>query len=294
MTRRDFLTDGHPLIGFVFFALALGGTMLLWHPACIAISLVCALAYRVRLDGLRGAGRSLALLLPLMLAAAVVNPLFNHQGATILTYLPTGNPLTLESILFGLAAAGLLGAAALWFGCCTAVMTSDKIVYLFGRVAPALSLLLSMALRFVPRFRAQFRAVNGARHALGRGCGDGGMLVRAKNTAAVFSILITWCLENAVGTADSMKGRGFGLGSRTAFSLYRMGRRDKLTLAWLAACAVALAACGAAGGFAWRYFPTVKGEVGAAGLLAYLALCLTPTILNVWEERAWNLSRSET
>lgn len=294
MMRRDCFADGHPLVGFVFFALALGGTMLLWRPACIVISLLCALLYRVRLSGLRGAGRSLALLLPLMLAAAVINPLFNHQGAAILAYLPTGNPLTLESILFGLAAAGLLGAAALWFGCCTAVMTSDKLVWLFGRAAPALSLLLSMALRFVPRFRAQFRAVNESRRALGRGCGDGGVLRRARNTAAVFSILITWCLENAVGTADSMKGRGFGLGGRTAFSLYRLERRDGLILLWLGVCSLALVCVGAADGFAWRYFPTVKGGGGAVGLLIYLALCLTPTILNVWEERAWNLSRSET
>ena len=42
------------------------------------------------------------------LLAAVVNPAFVHQGVTILTYLPSGNPLTLESILYGLAAA--LGA----------------------------------------------------------------------------------------------------------------------------------------------------------------------------------------
>ena len=37
-------------------------------------------------------------LLPMLLLAAVVNPAFNHEGATLLTYLPSGNPLTLESM----------------------------------------------------------------------------------------------------------------------------------------------------------------------------------------------------
>ena len=36
-------------------------------------------------------------------------------------------------------------------------MTSDKLVWLFGRITPHLSLLLAMTLRFVPRFAAQAR-----------------------------------------------------------------------------------------------------------------------------------------
>ena len=290
MKRRDFLTDCHPLTGFAFFSLMLGCTMFFLHPLCILSSRLCALAYRVRLCG---AGRNLRFLLPLMLTAAVLNPLFNHEGATILAYLPGGNPLTLESILFGLAAAGLLGSVSLWLSCCTTVMSSDKIIYLFGRIAPALSLLLSMALRFIPRFRAQFRAVDESRHALGLGCADGNVPRRARNTAAVFSILITWALEGAMKTSDSMKGRGYGLGGRTAYSLYRIERRDRLTLLWLGVCALAVLTGGASGGFAWRYFPTVRGTVSSF-FAAYSALCLTPVILNLWEERVWRLSQSKT
>lgn len=73
-----------------------------------------------------------------------MNLAFNHQGATILAYLPSGNPLTLESIAYGFAAAAMLAAVVLWFSCWNTVMTSDKLMHLFGRVVPALSLLLSM------------------------------------------------------------------------------------------------------------------------------------------------------
>lgn len=45
-------------------------------------------------------------------------------------------------------------------------------------------------------------------------------------------------------TADSMKSRGYGLPGRTAFSLYRYSRRDRLLLLWLALCGAYVAAAG--------------------------------------------------
>ena len=105
--------------------------MFLMHPVSLAISLASALVYAVYLNGRRAVRFSLLYMLPMMVAAALVNPAFNHEGATILTYLPSGNPLTLESILYGAAAAAMLAAVVTWFSCYTAVMTSDKFVYLF-------------------------------------------------------------------------------------------------------------------------------------------------------------------
>lgn len=102
-----------------------------------------------------------AAILPLMLLTAVLNPLFNHRGLTILCWLPGGNPLTLEAIAYGIAAAGMLAAAISWFYCLNRVFTTDKFVWLFGRIIPFLSLLVSMTLRFVPQFTARARAVAG-------------------------------------------------------------------------------------------------------------------------------------
>lgn len=296
MKRRNFFSGYHPAVNLVYFVLVLGFAMFFWHPVCLLVTLGCSLRYAASLRGLRAATRGLGGLLPLMLLAAVINPLFNHEGATILRYLPTGNPLTLESVVFGFAAAAMLGAVVTWLGCCSVVLTSDKLIWLFGRILPMLSLLLSMALRFMPRFRAQFRAVNEARHSMGRGCGDGSALARLRHAVTVFSILVTWSLENAIETADSMKGRGFGLRGRTAFSIYRMEERDRLALLWLGGCGGFILSGWMAGCLDWRYFPTIRGA-GAGAMqialyLAYLALCLTPVILNRWEERAWNLSRS--
>lgn len=265
--------------------------MFLMHPVCLVISLGASLAYAVYLNGRRAVRFSLLVMLPMMAIAALVNPAFNHEGVTILTYLPSGNPLTLESILYGLAAAAMLAAVVTWFSCYTAVMTSDKFVYLFGRVIPALSLVLSMTLRFVPKFQAQFRVVSEAQRCVGRDVSNGGVIRRLRNAVTIFSIMLTWSLENAIETADSMKSRGYGLPGRTAFSIYRFDSRDKAALAWLLYCAFFLCCGAAAGGFAWRYYPTAKGAVWTPLTVClqavYLALCLTPVILDLWADRSW-------
>lgn len=297
MQHRDSFSSFHPLTNFLYFALVLVCAMFLMHPASLLISLFSAIVYSVSLSGRKAVRFLLVWLLPTMLMAAILNPAFNHEGVTILTYLPSGNPITLESVLYGLAAAVMLAAVVCWFHCYSQVMTSDKFVYLFGRVIPALSLVLSMALRFVPKFQKQFRAVREAQLCIGRGDSDR-FLQRMRNGAAVLSIMVSWALENAIETAQSMRGRGYGLPGRTAFSIYRWEKRDQLLLLWLIFCGAALLVFRQMGGLYWRYFPSVGGTAASAlavcGQLLYLALCLTPVILNRWEDRAWKHSVSSS
>ena len=275
----------------MYFALVLVFTMFFMHPVSLIISLACALAYAIYLNGKKAVRFSLMYILPMMLMAAIINPAFNHEGATILTYLPTGNPLTLESILYGLASAVMLASVITWFSCYNAVMTSDKFVYLFGRIIPALSLVLSMTLRFVPKFKAQLHVVSEAQRCVGRDVSDGTMLQRLRNAITILSIMVTWSLENAIETADSMKSRGYGLPGRTAFSIYRFDDRDKTALIWLCFCGFYIISGWMAGGLSWQYYPIIKGTLtGAFPIsfqLVYLALCLTPVILNASEDRKW-------
>lgn len=294
MEHRDHFSSYHPLVNFLYFALVLVFTMCLLHPVSLTISLGTALAYCVCLRGPRAVGHSLLYLLPMMILATLINATFNHEGATILTYLPSGNPLTLESILYGLAGSLLLGAVILWFSCYSAVMTSDKFIYLFGRVLPALSLILSMTLRFVPLFREKFHIITEAQRCVGRDLSSGTLLQRIRTAIAILSILVTWALENAIETADSMKGRGYGLPGRTAFSLYRLEQRDRLVLCWLLLCGMYLAYGWAAGYLGWHYYPLVGGAFSPSFHLVHLSLCLSPIILNRKEDRQWTHLRSKT
>lgn len=86
----------------------------------------------------------------------------------------------------------MLCAVVLWFVCFNRVITSDKFVYLFGRVIPALSLVLSMTLRFVPLFRRQLETVRQAQFCIGRDASTGSAWQRARRAVTIFSIMVTW------------------------------------------------------------------------------------------------------
>ncbi|MDR1571834.1 MAG: energy-coupling factor transporter transmembrane protein EcfT [Clostridiales Family XIII bacterium] len=292
---RDGFSGYHPAVNLLFFVMAIAFSVVFMHPLCLAVSLSCSFIYSISLNGARALRFNLRFLLPLMIAAALLNPAFNHEGATILLYLKSGNPLTLESIAFGGAAAAMLGAVVCWFSCYSAVMSSDKFIYLFGRVIPSLSLVLSMALRMVPRFRAQFRLVAEAQRCVGRDMAAGGPLTRLRRAVTVVSIMVTWALENAIETADSMKCRGYGLPGRTAFSIYRMEARDLAALAFMGGLGLYILAGSLAGGFYWSYFPYMRGApfgpLGASMLVAYAALCLSPFALDRWEDMQWRRSQ---
>jgi len=292
---KDCFSTYHPVVNFLFFAEVLGFSMFLLHPLCLVISLLCAVGYALCLNGKKALGFCLKGILPMMVFTAILNPMFSHEGITILTYLPSGNPLTLESILYGLAAAGMLAAVVLWFSCFNSVITSDKFVYLFGRVIPALSLVLSMALRFVPRFKAQLRVVTRAQKCIGKDPTRGGLVHRIRCAGAILSVMVTWALENGIDTADSMKSRGYGLPGRTAFSIYRFDKRDKQALIVLLFLGGTVLAGAALEGLTWRYFPSVKWSTTPLSfcvLVAYAALCAFPIILNRKEDRKWNALRS--
>lgn len=284
------------MVNFVYFTLVLMFSMFFMHPVYLTASLLCAAAFSIRLRGKSALRPQLKFLLPTVLAVALINPAFSHAGVTILAYLPSGNPLTLESIVYGAAAAVMLAAVILWFSCFNVVMTTDKFVYLFGRVIPSMSLVLSMAFRFVPRFAAQFREVSEAQRCIGRDLSEGSAVERIKKAASIVSIMVTWSLENAAQTADSMKSRGYGLSGRTAFSVYRLDGRDKALLVWLLLCGFYIACGWAAGGIEFHYYPMITGAaLGAFQLsfmLAYLLLCLTPIVLDAVEDIKWKHSGS--
>lgn len=287
----------HPAVGFVWFAGVILFAMLFWHPLFLAVSLVCAVWIAVLLRGRRALGFCLKAALPLAVAAAVINPLFVHRGATVLFYLG-GSAVTLEAACYGAAAGVMLAAVLVWFYCYNEVMTSDKFLYLFGRLIPATALLLSMTLRLVPRMSRQVSQIERAHRAVGLSARSGGVRDRARHGMRVLSILITWAMENAVETADAMKARGYGLPGRTSFSPYRFTARDAVFLALTVAEELFLLTAFAWGATGASYYPLLRLSAGGASfytaLCVWAALCLLPPALQYREEIRWRCLKSET
>lgn len=285
----------HPIVNFIYFLAVILFSMIFMNPVCLGISLGLSFLTAIDMKGRSMLGFGLKVLLPVMVLTALINPAFNHRGVTLITYLPGGNPLTLESILFGLAASAMIGSVICWFSCYNRIMTSDRFIYLFGRVIPSLSLIFSMILRFVPRFGAQIKRIYGAQKAL---YGEEGENLRGRARAGLrsFSAMIDLALENSIQISDSMKSRGYGQRRRTAFSIFTFERRDGVSLLLILALSAYILVGKGLGAVDYRYFPDFQAVTGgvytATVFLAYGMLCAFPLLIDIRERIQWNVLES--
>ena len=283
---NDSFSALHPALTFCYFAAVLLLTMLVLHPVFLALSLLGALGYCAVLRGWRSLGRTLGWLVPFLVLMAALNALFNHAGVTMLFYLPNGNPVTREALCYGAAAAAMFAAVILWFQCCNVVMTAEKYLYVFGSARPGVSLLLSMALRFVPKFSAHIRSVRAAQASLGCGTREGSAWQRLKNGARILSVTVSWALESGITAADSMKSRGSALHGRTAFSIYRFDNRDRAFVIALFSGIILTGMGAILGATEMFYDPVILWKplngLAAASAVGYAFLCLLPLGLELW------------
>ena len=229
----------HPTINLIYFAGAIGFTIAFHHPVFLAISYVAAFAYSVKLNGVKGLIFDLCLL-PFMAAYALWYSYYTHFGVTVIGQNFTGNDLTMESLVFGIVISVTAAAVIMWMSCVFAVFSSDKVVYLFGRVSPKASLFLSILLRSVPRIKQMAGRINTAQKGIGRGAMQGG-ITGIRFVPRLISIVITWTLESFAEASESMKSRGYSLRGRTAFSIYRFDNRDRSFVIVLFLCLTLIA-----------------------------------------------------
>lgn len=301
MIRRDAFSSYHPFINFGFFAAVIVFGMIFMHPFYLLLSFAASAAYAVYIRGAKALRFILRFPLPMIILAGLINAAFTHKGVTVLFWWKT-SPITLEAMMYGLASGLMFGSMILWFYSYNEVMTSDKFMYIFGRLIPSLSLIFSMVLRFIPRYGAEIRVISNAQKCIGRDVSNGSFRDKVKHGARIVSIMTTWALENAIDTADSMKSRGYGLSGRSSYSIYRPDKRD-LRAGGLLAAAVALTVTGTALGInrCW-YYPAFcfsgvgtgqRPFAGALFLTVYALLCFMPLIINLREDLEWRRQSAE-
>ena len=216
----------HPMINLIYFVAAITCTISFGQPVFLAISFVCAFVYSVKLGGIKTFFLNLAFTL-FAFGYAAWYSYYNHFGITNLRVNFIGNQITLEALVYGFVLGITVAAVLMWLCCVFMLITADKIVYLFGRISPKLSLFLSILLRTVPRVKTRARRIEISREGIGRGVKQGNLWQKFCHLLSLFSILITWTLEDFVESSNSMKSRGYSLRGRTAFSIYRFDNRDR-------------------------------------------------------------------
>ena len=217
----------HPVVAFGYFAVMFALSMTAMQPVYLAISLASVLSYSAVLCGWRATGRSLLWQLPLVAVVALANPLFSASGSQVLT--------------------------------------SDKVMTLFGGVAPTIGLMLSMTARLVPQFVRRGngiadveRACTAARPAEE----PAGKLAVMRGYLRRTSVLMGWGMEDSLETAGAMKARGWGAAARrTTYARYRFRR--------------------------FRFYPTIGGLAPWWNYLPYALFACLPLAITAKEHLRW-------
>ncbi len=285
----------HPTVTILYFAAVVGTAMFATNPVIELISLAGGAAFCSLLTDKNEKKRDLIFYALLMILIVVTNPIFSHNGVTPLFYLGD-NPVTLESMVYGVYIAVMVVSVMLWGKALTCVITSDKLVYLFGRVTPQLSLIFSMTLRFVPLLKEQAQKVSRAQKAMGLySCEK--KLDRLRSGARILSVLVGWSLENAVETGKAMKARGYGLKGHTNYSDFRFCKAD-FTFLMLSILLFATTLYGMiSGSLDFYYYPVITEfsvDIGSVlSFTAYAFLAFMPFILEIQEMIKWKYFRSK-
>lgn len=286
--RMRFFGTLHPAVSMCYFVCVIGLTLACPHVVTVLLSLLGGAMFNLALRGGKAFGKTMRFVLPMFLIVCIGNPLVNHRGVTML-FLLFDQWITLEAIVYGVVTACSLAAVILWFGCYQEVMTSDKFLYLFGKIAPATALLITSALRFIPQMQQNAAQIRQSRAMLQ----DNSPRLFQKLAHAIqnLSALLGMSMENAVQTADSMKARGFGARRRTTFHLFRFDARDARTLALILTLFGICVVARCYGHGYMEYYPRITAlTMGASSMTMFIlfaALMLLPSILEAKEAVVW-------
>lgn len=283
------LAGYHPIVSFSYFIVVIGTSMLYMNPVFQVISLIGALSYLIILDRYKTL-KLIKFIFVMVLVIAIINMIFVNRGSTVLFYL-RNNPVTLESLFYGFVSGLMLGSVMVWFSCYNEIMTSDKFLYIFGKITPTIALIVSMTLRLIPKLIEQTKIIANSQKTLGLDYNEGNISLKIKSCMRILSILVTWALEDAVQTADSMKARGYGIKKRTSFQIFEFINRDMVMLVYILISGMFLLAGYINGYGQLIFYPTIqKIDTDILSNMLYITffiISILPSIQELRERYKW-------
>jgi energy-coupling factor transport system permease protein len=158
--------------------------------------------------------RILPYVAPLAVTAVVLNPLFAHQGLTVLARLGNVPPfgeldVTLESVAFGAVAGLKLLVFTLAFALMTATVDPDELLRLARRVSFRSALAASLATRMWPVLERDGRRLAEAQRCRPDAGGNENRRVRLARGVTVVRAVATGALDRAMDVAATLELRGY-------------------------------------------------------------------------------------
>ena len=222
----------HPLVTFLYYAGSVALFILMLHPVFLGLGFIIILVINLLQDRFQGVRRWLIFILFTFLLMLIMNPLFNERGRHVLFEI-NQHRFTLEALFYGgMNALAIIGIIVI-FVSYNIVMTPNKQLFLFAKILPQFAVLLMLTLRFIPLMRRRLEEISVIQKSKGFSVSQGKWQYKMKNALLFVQALLTYSLEEAIQTADSMKARGYGTGKRTTYEHFTIYKGDMIAVLYL-------------------------------------------------------------
>ncbi len=216
----------HPAPCFLYYMGLIVLVTLVNHPLFLLMALFSQITLNILQDGGKRLNKSLKYYIFFGLTIFIINPFISHRGSTIILHF-LDNPITLEAMVFGFSMMLSLLTVLITFTSYNMVITPDKFMFLFSSILPKTAFMTMMSMRFVPVLRKRSQDIALVQRAQGIKRASGNLIKRIKNTMLLLNILVTWSLEEAIITAKSVRGRGYGITkNRSHYFDYKIMKYD--------------------------------------------------------------------
>ncbi|MBU9723373.1 MULTISPECIES: energy-coupling factor transporter transmembrane component T [Bacillaceae] len=224
--------DFHPAFTFFYYMGVILLLMMFQHPTILVIALLIILMIHFVEDRFQNLKRWSLLIILSGVLIILLNPVFNQRGRIVL-FIIGDHYITLEAVLNGSVTALSIMAIISIFVSYNEVMTPNKLLFLFSKLLPQFAVLLMLTLRFIPLMRRRLEEISAVQYSKGIAVTDGNWRKKVKNGLLYIQVLVTYSLEEAIQTADSMNAREYGKGERTTYDHFRFKKIDAVAFLWV-------------------------------------------------------------
>ena len=259
------LTSIHPGVYLLYYFIMVLFAFIFSDPYFVVTFLVLLLI----LIALQGVSHELKnimkLFIPLSILIMILNPLLNRTGAHKI-YLWSGFFITYEAIAYGILMSLALLIVILVFSSYNRSVSYQEMLYIFSKKLPIISMIIVMALRFIPLINSRAIEVQKLNNLKNNGIememdsdesNDSealdldefnsnintdydsklvnklksnkrvaAIIKEAKTLGKIMGITVSWSLEESMFTAKSMKARGYNATERTSYLSYKFSNAD--------------------------------------------------------------------
>ena len=258
------LTSIHPGVYLLYYFIMVLFAFIFSDPYFVVTFLALILVL-ITLQGVSSELKNiLKFYIPLSILILILNPLLNRTGAHKI-YLWSNFFVTYEAIAYGVLMTLALLIVILVFSSYNRSVSYQEMLYIFSKKLPIISMIIVMALRFIPLINSRAIEVQKLNNLKNNGiemeiAGDdiddsnrvdldqfnsnindydskivnklksnkrvAAIIKEAKTLGKIMGITVSWSLEESMFTAKSMKARGYNATERTSYLSYKFGNAD--------------------------------------------------------------------